>query len=64
VSCILTWGTNTYNSLAAAVADGAPVIKYGAFLTNILDFLIIAVTLYIVITFILKRKKDEEAQAA
>jgi large conductance mechanosensitive channel len=38
-----------YTSLAAARAAGAPVIAYGAFLNTIIEFLIVALALYLVI---------------
>lgn len=53
-------GTESYASLADAVAAGAPVIRYGLFLTNVLDFLIIALSLYIALKVILGKKKQEE----
>lgn len=38
-----------YKSLAAAKAAGAPTLNYGAFLTNVLNFLIVAVILFFVV---------------
>lgn len=51
-----------YATLAEATAAGAPVIKYGLFLTSILDFLIITLSLFIALRVILysKRKEKEE----
>lgn len=53
-------GTKDYPNLAEAVKDGAPVIKYGAFLTNIVDFMIVALTLFIILRYVLHQKKKEE----
>jgi large conductance mechanosensitive channel len=39
----------TYPSLAAATAAGAPLIRYGVFINNILSFLIVAVAVFFVI---------------
>lgn len=51
-----------YPTLAQATAAGAPVIKYGLFITSILDFLIITLSLFIALRVILhsKRKEKEE----
>jgi len=38
-----------YPSLAAARAAGAPVIAYGAFLNAIIEFIIVALALYLII---------------
>lgn len=39
----------TYASLAAAKAASAPTINYGMFLNNVLDFAIVAFTMFIII---------------
>lgn len=49
-----------YASLAAAQADGVATINYGVFLNNILDFLIIAFSIFIVIRQLNRFKKKEE----
>jgi len=49
-----------YQTLAAAESAGAPVIKYGRFLANFLDFIILALTMFLVIRYILKEKKNHE----
>src|SRR6185369_17160473 len=51
-----------YSNLADAAADGAPIIRYGLFINSIIDFLIIALTLFIVLKFILRKKKEEEVK--
>jgi large conductance mechanosensitive channel len=42
-------GDARYASLEAAEAAGAPVIKYGIFINNILDFIIVAAAIFVVI---------------
>ncbi|HYF91039.1 MAG TPA: large conductance mechanosensitive channel protein MscL [Symbiobacteriaceae bacterium] len=51
-----------YPSVAAAKAAGAPVIAYGLFLNNILDFLIVALAVFLLVQAVerMKRKKAEE----
>ncbi len=58
-----------YESLAAAQEAGAPTLNYGVFINTVLDFLIIAVTIFVAIHFFNKLKKqqeikDEKAEAA
>lgn len=43
-----------YASLEAAQAAGVPIIKYGEFLSQLLDFLIISVTVFVVIKLLVK----------
>jgi large conductance mechanosensitive channel len=54
----------TYSSLAAAEQDGAPIIKYGLFINNILDFLIVAFVIFIVIRSINRLRKRQEEKPA
>jgi large conductance mechanosensitive channel len=57
--------TQAYNSLAAAEEAGAPVIKYGTFINNIIDFVIVAFAIFLVIRAMNKlKKKEEEAPPA
>ncbi|MDD9272185.1 large conductance mechanosensitive channel protein MscL [Paenibacillus sp. GCM10023248] len=55
-----------YNTLAEAAADkGAPVLKYGVFISTFLDFLIVSAVIFIVIRQLAKfRKKDEPKEKA
>jgi large conductance mechanosensitive channel len=52
-----------YDSLAAAKAAGAPTVNYGLFLGTIVDFLIVALVIFLVIKQInrFKRKQEEPA---
>lgn len=52
-----------YPSLAAAQAAGAPTINYGLFINTIINFLIIALALFMVIRQFNKLKKKPEEKA-
>lgn len=54
---------NTYATLAEAQEAGVATLNYGTFLTTIIDFLIIAVSIFIVMKKLLVAKKKEEAPA-
>ena len=55
-------GNVKYESLAQAKAAGAATINYGIFLNNIIDFIIIAFSIFIVIKqFERLRKKEQPA---
>lgn len=51
-----------YSNLSEAVADGAAVIKYGVFLTNVLDFFIVALTIFVILKVFLRKKKEVEEE--
>jgi large conductance mechanosensitive channel len=58
-------GTASFKSLAAAKTAGANVLAYGDFIQTIVNFLIIAFSIFIVIQLISKmRIKNEAKQAA
>ncbi|MEM7280169.1 MAG: large conductance mechanosensitive channel protein MscL [Pseudomonadota bacterium] len=54
-------GDGTYASLAEAEAAGEPLVKYGAFINTVLDFLIIAFVIFVVIKVMNRLKREEEA---
>jgi large conductance mechanosensitive channel len=54
-------GSGTFESLAAAEAAGAPVIKYGIFINTVLDFVIVAFAIFVVIRAMNKLKKKQES---
>lgn len=56
-------GDGTFKTLAAAEEAGVPTIKYGIFMNNVLDFLIIAFAIFIVVKQLnrLSKKKEEPA---
>jgi large conductance mechanosensitive channel len=60
----VTLGGQTFQSLAAAEEAGAPVIKYGAFINTVLDFIIIAFAIFMVVRTMNKLKRKEEAKPA
>jgi large conductance mechanosensitive channel len=51
----------TYPSVAAAEEAGAPIIKYGLFINNILDFVIVAFAIFLLIRAINRLKRKQEA---
>ena len=53
-----------YESLQAAKAAGAATINYGLFINHIIDFLIVAVTIFLVIKGLNTLKRREEAKTA
>lgn len=54
---------DTYPSLAAAKAAGAPTVNYGLFINTVIDFVIIAFVLFMIIHAMNKSKKTEAAKA-
>ena len=58
-------GPGSYTSLAEAKAAGAPTLNYGNFLQNVVDFLLVALALFLIIRVINRlRRRREEAPAA
>lgn len=53
----------TYENLAAAEAADAAVVKYGAFLSGVLNFLIMAFVVFLLVRWINKLKKPEQTPA-
>ena len=54
---------NTYATLEAAQEAGVATLNYGSFLTTVIDFLLIALSIFIVMKKLLVAKKKEEAPA-
>jgi len=52
--------TKTYATLAEAQIAGAPIIKYGAFVNTIIDFIIIALAIFVAIKFMNRLTKKAE----
>lgn len=63
-SIFINLSDKTFATLADAEAAGAPVIRIGMFLNAVLNFLIVALVIFIVIKQInrLRRKQEEEKQ--
>ena len=57
-------GGVSYETLAAAEAAGAPVIKYGVFINTVLDFIIVAFAIFVAIKMMNKLQKEGEAAPA
>jgi large conductance mechanosensitive channel len=57
----VTLGSVQYATLAEAEKAGAAVLKYGAFLQTVVDFLIIAWVVFIAIKAINRLKRQEPA---
>ncbi len=55
-------GDGSYETLAAAEAAGAPIIKYGVFINTSINFLIIAMAIFIAIKGINKLKRPEPVE--
>ena len=53
-----------YESLAAAQEAGAPVIAYGSFLQTVIDFILIALAIFMVVKAYNASQKKEEAAPA
>jgi large conductance mechanosensitive channel len=55
-----------YATLAAAEAAGAPIIKYGAFINTVLDFMIVAIAVFMLVKAVnaFNRKEEEKPQEA
>jgi len=57
-------GEVSYETLAAAEAVGAPVIKYGVFINAILDFVIVAFAIFVAIKAMNRLQRQKEAEPA
>ena len=51
-----------YSSLTDAQAAGAPTVNYGLFITQLIDFLLVALSIYVVLRFVLRQKLGRNAQ--
>jgi large conductance mechanosensitive channel len=60
----LSLNGQTYPSLTAAQDAGAPTINYGLFINNILDFIIVAIVIFLIIRWINKMRRQPEAVPA
>ncbi|MBW7917275.1 MAG: large conductance mechanosensitive channel protein MscL [Trueperaceae bacterium] len=60
---IIMRGADQYASVAEAVAAGAPVIQYGAFINTVINFLLIALVLFFIVKAFNDMKKKFEKPA-
>jgi large conductance mechanosensitive channel len=54
-------GEAPHASLEAAEAAGAPVIKYGLFINNVLDFVLVAAAIFLVVRAMNRLRAKQEA---
>ncbi len=59
----LNLGSQSYDTLEAAEKAGAPLVKYGAFINTAIDFLIIALAIFVAVKAINKLKRSEPEPA-
>jgi large conductance mechanosensitive channel len=57
----LNLGDQAYETLEAAEKAGAPLVKYGAFINTAIDFVIIALAIFVAIKAINRLKRAEPA---
>ena len=57
-------GNGGYATLEAAEKAGAPLIKYGAFINTVLDFVIVAFIIFMAIKVMNRLKREEPATPA
>ncbi len=60
----ITLNGQTYPTLQAAKDGGAPVLAYGAFITAVIDFLIIAFVIFLVVKAANRMRRQPPAPAA
>jgi large conductance mechanosensitive channel len=51
-------GSNNYSSLTEAKAAGEPVLMYGAFINNVIEFILIALVLFLIVRQINRFRKN------
>jgi large conductance mechanosensitive channel len=54
-------GPVEYTTLDEAAAAGAPVVKYGLFINNVLDFIIVAAAVFVLVRTINRLRARQEA---
>jgi large conductance mechanosensitive channel len=59
----LNLGSKTFETLEAAEKAGAPIVKYGAFINTMVDFLIIAFAIFVAVKAMNRIKRDEAPSA-
>jgi large conductance mechanosensitive channel len=57
-------GSKTFETLEAAEKAGAPILKYGAFINTVVDFVIIALAIFVAVKAINRLKREEKAEPA
>lgn len=54
---------NEYETLEALNAAGAPAVKYGTFINDVINLLIVAFALFVMITYVVKAMRKKEIAA-
>jgi large conductance mechanosensitive channel len=57
-------GSTAYDTMELAEKAGAPLVKYGMFINSMVDFLIIALAIFVAVKAINSLKRKEEAAPA
>jgi len=60
----LNMSDKPFPSLEAAVAAGAPIVKYGVFINTVINFLIIAVVVFFIVKMVNRLQKPVKKPAA
>ena len=63
-SLFVSLNGESYPSLAAAQAAGAPVVRYGIFVNTVIDFVIVAFVIFLVVKAMNNMKKEEAEKPA
>ncbi|NMG77132.1 large conductance mechanosensitive channel protein MscL [Aromatoleum diolicum] len=56
-------GDNTFETMEAAEKAGAPLVKYGAFINTTIDFIIVALAIFVAIKVMNRLKRAEPPPA-
>jgi len=56
--------TTPYASITEATEASAPIIRYGLFITNVIDFVLMALVIFLIIRYINKLKTPPKVPAA
>jgi large conductance mechanosensitive channel len=58
-SLYINLSSQHYPSMADAEAAGAPLIKYGVFLNNLINYIIIALVIFLLIRWVIRQRQEE-----
>lgn len=61
-SLFIVLGAGTYSSLAAAKAAGAATLNYGIFINAVIDFIIVAFSIFMLLKIMNSMRRKEEAK--
>ena len=63
-SLFIVLGAGTYPSLAAAKAAGAATLNYGLFINTVIDFIIVALAIFLLVKGLNTMRRKEETKVA